>query len=83
MIEYILAKLNIGLNDKVMHAMYGTIIYLMLLLVISPLQALIGITIIAVGKEVYDYFNSSIHTPDMYDALATIVVPLVLTIIII
>jgi hypothetical protein len=39
---------------------------------ISPVVGLIAATVAAVGKEIYDYANRDRHTPEVWDAVATI-----------
>jgi len=67
-------------NDKTLHYLYGTLIYL-LIAIYNPIIAIISILLIAVGKEVYDYFMKDKHTPDIWDIVYTVIVPVVLTVI--
>ncbi|GAB6100420.1 hypothetical protein JCM16358_22990 [Halanaerocella petrolearia] len=34
---------------------------------------LVLVTVIAVGKEIYDYFNPKKHTADLIDSLVTVI----------
>jgi hypothetical protein len=62
------------LNDKETHALYGTVIYL-LLLIVNPLFAIISTFSIAVIIELYDYFSKR-GTPEIKDVIYTIIIPL-------
>lgn len=69
MIEKILKFLNAIPTDKVAHCLGGVILFAIgQLFSYGLLLAIAG----AIGKEVYDYFNKSTHTPDLWDAVATI-----------
>ena len=69
-------------KDKLGHALAGLIIFNFALLFFDVVTSLILVLVVAAGKEVYDYFHRDKHTPDFYDFLATISVPIVLTILI-
>jgi len=58
--------------DKVAHFAVGVLIYAPLHF-IGPVVGLMGVAVAAVGKEVYDIANKSHHTPDVWDAVATMV----------
>jgi hypothetical protein len=62
------------LNDKETHALYGTIIYL-LLSIVNPLFAIVATFLIAIIIEIYDYFSKK-GTPEIKDILYTVVIPL-------
>jgi hypothetical protein len=69
MIEKILTYLNSIPSDKVAHALGGVILFAIgELFGLGILLVIVG----AVGKEIYDYFNKENHTPDAWDAVATI-----------
>jgi len=57
--------------DKVAHFAVGVLIYAPLHF-LDPVVGLIGVAVAAVGKEVYDLANKSRHTPDVWDAVATV-----------
>jgi len=96
-IEKVLNVLNTAIPyDKLLHNFYGNIIFsfsLIILMVVNIfihmsiqhifLIALILTTIVAISKEVYDFFNKKKHTPDYKDILYTICMPFIITIIII
>jgi hypothetical protein len=56
--------------DKCGHFIAGLLIYAPLHF-IDPVVGLIGAAVAAVGKEVYDYLHRGNHTPDVWDAVAT------------
>jgi len=58
-------------HDKALHFIVGVLIYAAAHF-ISPAVGMIAVTVAAVGKEVYDYMNRDRHTPDAWDAVATI-----------
>ena len=57
-------------SDKLSHFIAGLLIYA-LLHFISPVVGLLVVAVAAIGKEGYDYMNRGKHTPDVWDALAT------------
>jgi|LakMenE18May11ns_1017448.scaffolds.fasta_scaffold9827193_2 hypothetical protein len=57
--------------DKTLHFIVGVLIYAAAHF-ISPVVGMVAVTVAAVGKEVYDYANRDRHTPDAWDAVATI-----------
>lgn len=76
LLNRILSKLYVPCRvpaDKQMHTISGAILGLMLYPVIGIDLGLQTIIVIALGKEVYDYYNRDIHTPDIWDAVATVI----------
>lgn len=71
MIERIFAKLNAIPADKVMHFASGVVLFAVLNW-FSPHVAFWAVVLAATAKEVYDSFNNETHTPDPWDAFATI-----------
>jgi hypothetical protein len=69
MIEKIIAILNSIPTDKVYHCLGGVVLFAIGQLFGYGLAlAIIG----AITKEIYDYFHQDKHTPDIWDAIATI-----------
>ena len=58
-------------HDKSLHVIVGVLFYAAFHF-ISPAVGMAAVTVAAVGKEIYDYFNKDKHTPDVWDAVATI-----------
>lgn len=58
-------------HDKALHVIVGVLAY-MVFHFVSPIVGLIAATVAAIGKEVYDYANRDRHTPDAWDAVATL-----------
>lgn len=58
-------------RDKMIHTVVGAVVGVMAFKFIAPV-AFPTLILIAVGKEVYDYFNQDKQTPDVVDALCTI-----------
>ena len=56
--------------DKQGHFIVGLIAY-MALHFVSVTVGLAVVAVLAVGKEVYDWFHRDRHTPDLWDAVAT------------
>lgn len=56
--------------DKIAHFAVGTLIYAAAHFV-SPVMGLVAVAVAAVGKEVYDWFRRDKHTPEVMDAIAT------------
>jgi len=75
--EYFLGRLTIP-YDKALHALYGMVIYSVLVLYMSYGTALTCVVVCALLKELYDYFNKDKHTVDIMDIAATAFVPVVL-----
>ena len=67
--------------DKQQHMLVGVIIFIIMLLFLSPEKALVVTSFVAILKEVYDFYHKNTHTSDLFDALATIILPLLLTLI--
>ena len=64
--------------DKIAHAIYGTLFYLLVSLV-NPDLALFSTFVLAVGVEMYDKYKRG--KADALDFLATILIPTILYII--
>ena len=58
-------------HDKALHFIVGVLIYAAAHFT-SPVVGMIAVAVAAVGKEVYDYMNRDKHTPDLWDAVATV-----------
>lgn len=56
--------------DKLGHYAAGTLIYAVGHFV-SPVVGLALVALAAVGKEIYDWFHRDKHTPEIADAVAT------------
>ena len=69
-------------KDKLGHALAGLVIFNFALLFVNVAVALILVAIVAGLKEGYDFLHKDKHTPDFWDFVATISVPVVLTILI-
>ena len=72
MIEKILTKLNAIPSDKVYHFAGGTILFAAALPFIGYKYAMAFVVIVGFAKELYDAINKDRHTPDIWDAIATI-----------
>lgn len=59
-------------HDKALHIIAGVLIYAVAHFV-SPLVGLGAVVAAGVGKEIYDLFHRDKHTPEVMDAVATIV----------
>lgn len=59
-------------HDKALHIIGGVLIYAVAHFV-SPVVGLGAVAVAAVGKEIYDYFNRDKQTPEVMDAVATII----------
>lgn len=70
-IEQSLKLVNSIPADKIAHAYIGMLLFTALSM-INFYIGLIVLVIVAVGKEVYDYYYQDKHTCDVYDAIATI-----------
>ena len=69
MIEKIIAFLNNIPSDKIYHCLGGVVLFAIGQLFGYGLAlAVTG----AVVKEIYDYMHKDTHTPDVWDAVATI-----------
>ena len=94
MIENLLHKLNTLIpQDKLLHAFYGNVLYVTSLLLLLLIGLFIQLTLIvmlsvsflvvllvAVSKEVYDFFNKDKHTPDYMDIVYTVSIPFMITV---
>lgn len=56
--------------DKQGHFIIGLIAY-MAFHFVSVMVGLILVAVLAIGKEIYDWFHRDRHTPDVWDAVAT------------
>jgi len=72
----------VGYQDKVMHAVVGTIIYLLTVTILSAENALLVVMAIALTKESLNQFVID-GTADIMDFIATVIIPMVLYIIIV
>lgn len=72
-VEKALKKLSSIPHDKALHMLYGVVIFAILVVLMTPLLAFVVSALIAILKEVYDYNNKENHSPDYWDAVATIV----------
>ncbi len=70
-------------QDKANHFIYGLLIFLLFKIILVRYStktlkrriSLIGIiscSLFGISKEIYDYLNKDVHTPDIYDAVITI-----------
>ena len=57
--------------DKQLHFVSGVLLTA-ILLPLGVVYALAVVAGIAVAKEIYDYLHRDVHTPDIFDALATV-----------
>jgi len=62
-------------TDKCGHMIAGVLIYAVMMLFVPPLMALGAVAIVAVGKEIIDRMDRAHHTPDIWDAIATVALP--------
>lgn len=65
-----LRHLNSIPPDKVAHFAVGIIVYA-LLHFISPAVGLLSVSVAAIGKEIYAHMYRENHTPDVWDAVVT------------
>ena len=72
-----LARLGVAQPDKVLHFVVGLLLQLALRLLLPPMAALGAVSAIAWGKERYDKAHQNVHTPDGWDAYATMLGALV------
>lgn len=72
MIEAILSKLNAIPADKYAHYATGVALFAVALPSLGSMVAMALVVIVAFAKEIYDYLNKEFHTPDIWDAVATI-----------
>lgn len=71
-LAFVVNSLNKLPHDKALHFIVGVLIYAVAHF-ISPVVGMVAVTIAAVGKEVYDYANRDRHTPDVWDAVVTVI----------
>lgn len=69
-IEFAVNPLRNVPADKQEHFIVGLIAY-MALHFVNIAVGLIVVAVLAIGKEVYDWFHRDRHTPDVWDAVAT------------
>lgn len=62
--------------DKIAHAIYGTIFYILVNIFLSPDLSLFSIFCLAVGIEMYDKYKGG--KADALDFLATIIIPVII-----
>jgi len=65
-------------KDKLGHMVVGLIIFSVLVVFVKPFVALIVTLLTGAGKEIYDLFYRDKHTPDIWDFVATTIIPIVL-----
>ena len=65
--------------DKIAHAIYGTVFYLLVNLVLSSDLSLFSTFCLAIGIEIYDKYKGG--KADVLDALATMIIPTILYVI--
>lgn len=66
-----LSELNAIPDDKVRHFAVGVVIYAVAHFA-GPVVGLTAVVAAGVVKEICDYFHKDTHTPDVWDAVATI-----------
>jgi len=59
-------------HDKALHVIAGVLAYAVFHFV-SPVVGMAAVLVAAVGKEVYDWFHRDRHTPDVWDAVVTVI----------
>lgn len=59
-------------HDKANHFIYGLIIFGLFKILLGPLVGIIVCSLFGISKEIYDYLHKDVHTPDIYDAIITI-----------
>lgn len=70
---------NLPHSDKIVHAILGTLLYVILRIFMQNSFAFLGILILAIAVEVYDKISGK-GTPDPKDIMATFAIPLFLLI---
>ena len=70
-LEDILSKINAIPADKAAHFASGVVCYALVLPALGVGYALLAVAVVAAVKEAYDYAHRNIHTPDVWDAVAT------------
>jgi hypothetical protein len=71
---------NLPYSDKILHAILGTILYLLLCFVMAEDYAFASVFIIAFAIEVLSEFRKG-GSGNFYDAIATFIIPLAIYII--
>ena len=72
MFETVLQRLNNIPADKVAHFAAGVVLFALFVHIINPINSLLVVSAIGVGKEIYDNQNKDKHSVELLDALATI-----------
>lgn len=67
-------------HDKLLHSFYGTLLFALMLVVVQVWIAFGVVVVVAVIKEVYDQWKYK--GADWKDAVATVLVPLLLAVVI-
>jgi hypothetical protein len=85
--EYFLNLLNKLPSVKARHAFYGTLLYIFILAILSPVNvkiatviSLIVVTATGIAKEIYDFNHSEKHNAEILDAVFTAFFPSLFTI---
>lgn len=65
---------NLPHSDKLVHAILGVLIYIILRIFIPNNFAFFGVVLVAISVEVYDKISKK-GTPDPKDAIATFIIP--------
>lgn len=69
--------------DKLGHAVAGTLIWAIAILLGATIWFAIGIAAVAAAlKEGYDYLHRDRHTPDFWDWVATVSLPVIISLVI-
>lgn len=63
-------------HDKLLHAFYGSLVYSLLIFIVSSDTAVASVIFIAFAKEAYDEYKYK--GADVWDYLATIAIPILL-----
>lgn len=76
--ENIISKINAIISkilplDKCHHLITGLLLFTVLQLLFSVILSFVLVASVASVKELYDLKNKNTHTPDVWDAVATIV----------
>jgi uncharacterized membrane protein len=58
-------------HDKALHILVGVLLYAGFHF-LSPMIGMVVVTTAAISKEIYDYMHRDKHTPDVWDAIATV-----------
>ena len=74
--KYLKALANIP-HDKALHFIYGSVLFALVVHIVGAGIGLLVVTAVAALKEFYDYMHRNIHTPDVWDFVATVVGALV------